>query len=148
MRAGAAALALALLFFANAAPSPDFSGVWKLQSPRLHYSEVWTITQSGNAIHIRMVIQDDQLGDRTLDFQAALDGKEHRQTVIGTPASVKAAWLGDALSLEIKRQVRPDLLLHNKRILRFANDGKRIHSQTTRLSPPPPHDRTEIFEKQ
>jgi hypothetical protein len=54
---------------------------------------------------------DDQLGDRVLDFEAPLDGKEHKQTVIGTPASVTAARKGDELFLEIKRQAHPGVFL-------------------------------------
>jgi len=140
-------LSLAIALISHAAP-PNLSGTWKLRTPRPNYSEIWTVKQTTSAIHIRMIIKDDQLGDRTLDYQALFDGEAHKQTVIGTPASVTAAKLGDALSLEIKRQARPDLLLHNKRLLRLSPDAKRIESQTTQYSPPPAGDRSEVFDRQ
>ena len=46
------------------------SGVWKLQSTRARYSEVWTVKQTTGDIRIRMDITDDQLGDRVLDVEA------------------------------------------------------------------------------
>jgi hypothetical protein len=70
-----------------------------------------------------MDIVDDQLGDHRLDFRASLDGAERKQTVIGTPASVRASWDGDVLVVEIKRRARPDLLLHNRRWLQLAGGG-------------------------
>jgi hypothetical protein len=71
-----------------------------------HRREVWTVKQTARDIRIRMDIKDDQLGDRVLDFEALLDGKEHKQTVIGTPASVSASFDGAALFLDIARQAR------------------------------------------
>jgi hypothetical protein len=94
-----------------------------------------------------MDIMDDELGDRVLNFVAPLDGKEHKQTVIGTPASVTAAFEGDTLVLEIKRQARPDLLLHNRRRLRLADEGKRLESRTMQESPPPVGEREEVFHR-
>jgi hypothetical protein len=140
--AGSAAAALL------AQARPDLSGVWKLRSTRTRYSEVWTVKQTARDIRIRMNITDDQLGDRVLDFEAPLDGKEHKQTVIGTPASVMASWDGNALFLEIKRQARPDLLLHTWRRLQLANGGKRLASRTTQYSPPPVAQREEVFDRQ
>jgi hypothetical protein len=52
---------------------PDLSGVWKLRSTRMGYSEIWTVKQTASDIHIRMDIKDDQLGDRVLDFEVPLD---------------------------------------------------------------------------
>jgi hypothetical protein len=127
---------------------PDFTGVWKLRTERPGYSEVWTLKQTGRGINLRMNIIDDQLGDRILHFAAALDGKEHKQTVIGTQASVTAAWEDSGLRLEIKRQARPDLLLHNRRLLRLSSDKKRIDSRIRQESPPPPVERDEIFDRQ
>lgn len=127
---------------------PDMSGVWKLRSSRARYSEVWTIKQTARDIRIRMDIKDDQLGDRMLDFEAPFDGTEHKQTVIGTPASVYASWDGNALFLEIKRQARPDLLLHTRRRLRLAGAGKRLESRTTQYSPPPVATREDVFDRQ
>ena len=128
--------------------TPDLTGVWKLRSIRPRYSEIWTVKQSAVDIRIHMDITDDQLGNRVLDFESGLDGKEHKQTVIGTPASISAVWDGAALKLEIKRQARPDLLLHNRRLLRLAGDGKRIESRTIQLSPPPSVERAEVFDRQ
>jgi hypothetical protein len=127
---------------------PDISGVWKLRSTRARYSEVWTIKQTARDIRIRMDIKDNQLGDRVLDFEAPLDGKEHKQTVIGTPASVSASWDGNALFLEIERQARPDLLLHTRRRLRLAGGGKLLESRTTQYAPPPVTKREEVFDRQ
>jgi hypothetical protein len=87
------------------------------------YSEIWTVKQTASDIHIRMDIKDDQLGDRVLDFEVPLDGKERRQTVIGTLANVRASWDGNTLFLEIERQARPDLLLHTRRRLQLAGGG-------------------------
>jgi hypothetical protein len=126
---------------------PDLSGVWKLRSTRAHYSEVWTVKQTARDIRIRMDIKDNQLGDRVLDFEAPLDGMEHKQTVIGTPASVSASWDGNALFLEIKRQARPELLLHTRRRLQLAGGGKRLESRTTH-APPPVTKREEVFDRQ
>jgi len=126
---------------------PDFTGTWKLRTPRPRYSEVWTIKQTDRDIGIRMDIVDDQLGDRTLDFRASLDGTERKQTVIGTSASVRASWDGDVLVVEIKRQARPDLLLHNRRWLRLAGGGKRMESRTMQYSPPPAAERDEVFDR-
>ena len=137
---------LAAALFAQA--RPDLSGVWKLRSARTHYSEVWTIKQTARDIRIRMDIKDDRLGDRVLDFEAPLDGKERKQTVIGTPSSVMASFDGNALFLEIKRLARPDLLLHTRRLLQFANGGKRLESRTTQYSPPPVTRREEVFDRQ
>lgn len=127
---------------------PDLTGVWKLRTRREHYSEVWTVRQTTRDIRIRMDIRDDQLGDRVLDFEVPPDGNEHKQTVLGTPASVKAAWEGNTLVLEIKRQARPDLLLHTRRRLRLASDRKRIESSTMQYSPPPAAERMEVFDRQ
>lgn len=126
---------------------PDLSGVWKLRSTRARYSEIWTVKQTARDIRIRMDIKDDQLGDRLLDFEALFDGEEHKQTVIGTPASVSASWDGNALFLEIKRQARPDLLLHTRRRLQLAGEGKRLESRTTQYSPPPVTRREEVFDR-
>lgn len=120
--------AIAGMLAALGGETPDFTGVWKLRSTRPRYSETWTVKQSAADIHIRMNITDDQLGDRILDFECGLDGKECKQTVIGTPTTVSAVWDGAALMLEITRQARPDLLLHNRRLLRLAGGGKRIES--------------------
>jgi hypothetical protein len=95
-----------------------------------------------------MDITDDQLGDRVLDFEAPLDGKEHKQTVIGTPANVTAAWEGDTLFLEIKRQAGPGILLHTKRRMRLAGEGQRLESHTAQYSPPPVAEREEVFDRQ
>jgi hypothetical protein len=143
-----------LLLAGNAAaallaqPRPDLSGVWKLQSTRARYSEVWTVKQTAQDIRIRMDIKDDQLGDRVLDFEALLDGKEHKQTVIGTQASVSASFDGAALFLDIARQARPDLLLHTRRRLQLAGGGKRLESRATQYSPPPVVKREEVFDRQ
>jgi len=126
---------------------PDFTGTWKLRTPRPRYSEVWTIKQTNRDIGIRMDILDDQLGDRTLDFRASLDGTERKQTVIGTSASVRASWDGDVLVVERKRRARPDLLLHNRRWLRLAGGGKRIESRTMQYSPQPAGGRDEVFDR-
>jgi len=126
---------------------PDFTGTWKLRTSRPRYSEIWTIKQTDRDIGIRMDIVDDQLGDRRLDFKASLDGAERKQTVIGTPASVRASWDGDVLVVEIKRQARPDLLLHNRRWLQLAGDGKRMESRTMHYSPPPAAERDEVFDR-
>jgi hypothetical protein len=145
---------LFLLLAGNAAAAllaqsgPDFTGAWKLRSTRARYSEVWTIKQTPSDIRIRMDIQDDQLGDRVLDVKAPLDGKEHKQTVIGTPASVTAAREGDKLFLEIKRQAGPGVLLHNRRRMRLAGEGQRLESHTTQYSPPPVAEREEVFDRQ
>jgi hypothetical protein len=145
---------LFLLLAGNAAGAllaqarPDLSGVWKLQSTRARYSEVWTVKQTAGDIRIRMDITDDQLGDRVLDFEAPLDGKEHKQTVIGTPANVTAAWEDDTLFLEIKRQAGPGILLHTKRRMRLAGEGQRLESHTTQYSPPPVAERDEVFDRQ
>ena len=127
---------------------PDISGVWKLQSTRARYSEIWTVKQTVRDIRIRMDIKDDHLGDRVLDFEAPLDGTERKQTVIGTLASVTASWDGNALFLEIERQARPDLLLHTRRRLQLAGGGKRLESLTTQYSPPPVVRREEVFDRQ
>jgi hypothetical protein len=126
---------------------PDFTGVWKLRTERPKYSEVWTVRQTDKEIRIRMNIIDDQLGDRVMDFAAPIDGKEHKQTVIGTQASVTAAWQGSDLRLEIRRQARPDLMLHNSRVLRLSSDRKQIESRLTQHSPPPRTERNEIFDR-
>ncbi len=126
---------------------PDFTGTWKLRTPRPRYSEVWTIKQTDRDIGIRMDIVDDQLGDRVLDFRALLDRAEHKQTVIGTSASMRASWDGDVLVVEIKRQARLDLLLHNRRRLRLAGSGKRMESRTMQYSPPPAGERDEVFDR-
>jgi hypothetical protein len=127
---------------------PDLSGVWKLRSTQARYSEIWTIKQTARDIRIRMDIKDDQLGNRVLDFEAPVDGEEHKQTVIGTPANVTASWDGNALFLEIKRQARPDLLLHTRRRMRLAGEGKRLESRTTQYSPPPVAKREEVFDRE
>jgi hypothetical protein len=132
----------------SAQTKPDLSGVWKLQSTRARYSEVWTVKQTARDIRIRMDIKGDQLGDRVLDFEALLDGKEHKQTVIGTPASVSASFDGSALFLDIARQASPDLLLHTRRRLQLAGGGKRLESRTTQYSPPPVVKREEVFDRQ
>jgi hypothetical protein len=126
---------------------PDFNGRWKLQTDRPRYSEIWTVTQTPRDIRIRMEIVDEKLGDRVMNYAAALDGKEHKQTIIGTAASVTAGWEGDALRLEIKRQARPDLLLHNRRLMRLSADKKRIETKMMQHSPPPPEERAEVFER-
>lgn len=143
-------LGLLLLAVAPAAADsrPVFSGVWKLRSARANYSEIWRVTQSTNEIQIRMEIKDAQLGDRVLDFSAPLDGLERKQTVFGTPASVKAAWDGDVLVLEIRRQARPDLSLHNRRRLRLTGSGRKIESRTMQFSPAPGGEREEAFDRQ
>lgn len=133
---------------ARAEKKPDFSGAWKLRSARANYSEIWRVTQSTNDIQIRMEIKDPQLGDRVLEFSAPLDGAERKQMVIGTPASVKAAWDGDVLVVEIRRQARPDLPLHNRRRLRLSRSGRRIESRTTQFSPAPGGEREEVFDRQ
>ena len=127
---------------------PNFSGVWKLRTDRPNYSETWTVKQTAQNIQIHMEITGGQLGDRVLDFAADLDGKEHTQTVLGTEATVTAAFQGDALILEIKRQAKPDLLLHNRRLLRLADEKKRIESRTVVFSPPPFKAHTENFDRQ
>ncbi len=127
---------------------PDLTGVWKLRTTRPRYVEVWTVKQTAHDIGIRMDITDDRLGDRVLNFQAPFDGRERKQTVIGTPASVKAAWDGDTLVLEIKRQARPDLLLHTGRRLRLVGGSKRIESRTIQHSPLPEIERDEVFDRQ
>jgi hypothetical protein len=127
---------------------PDLSGVWKLRSTRARYSEIWTVKQTDRDIRIRMDITDDQLGDRVLDFEAPLDGKEHKQTVIGTPANVTAACEGDTLLLEIKRQAGPGILLDTKRRMRLVGEGQRLESHTTQYSPPPVAEREEVFDRQ
>jgi hypothetical protein len=127
--------------------SPDLSGVWKLRSTRARYSEVWTVKQTASDIRIRMDIEDDQLGDRVLDFEVPLDGKEHKQTVIGTPANVTAALEGDTLVLEVKRQAGP-ILLHTRRRMRLAGEGQRLESHATKYSPPPVAEREEVFDRQ
>jgi hypothetical protein len=132
---------------APAEQKPDFTGAWKLRTERPGYSEVWTVKQTESEIRLSMNIVDDQLGDRVLTFTATLDGKEHRQTVIGTQASVIAGWEDSGLRLVIKRQARPDLLLHNRRLLRLSSDKKRIDSRLTQESPPPRVERDEIFER-
>ena len=133
---------------APADSKPDFSGVWKLRSARANYSEIWTLKQSASEIQIRMEITDPQLGDRVLDFSAPLDGTERKQTVMGTPASMKASWDGDVLVIEIRRQARPDLRLHNRRRLRLAGGGRRIESRTMQFSPAPGGERAEVFDRQ
>ena len=132
----------------SAQARPDLSDVWKLRSTRARYSEIWTIRQTARDIHIRMDIKDDRLGDRVMEFEAPFDGKEHKQTVIGTPASVTASWDGNSLFLEIKREARPDLLLHTRRRLQLANGGKRLASRTTQYSPPAAAQREEVFDRQ
>jgi hypothetical protein len=127
---------------------PNLSGVWKLRSTRVRYSEVWTVKQTARDIRIRMDIKNDQLGDRVLDFEAPFDGEEHKQTVIGTPASVMASWDGNALFLEIKRQAQPALLLHTRRRLQLAGGEKRLESRTTQYSPPPVAKREDVFDRQ
>jgi hypothetical protein len=107
-----------------------------------------SLKQTASDIRIRMDITDDELGNRVLDFEAPLNGRKRTQTVIGTPASVTANWEGDALVLEIKRLPRPDLLLHTRRRLRLAGDGKRIESRTRQYAPPPLAERADIFDRQ
>jgi len=68
--------------------------------------------------------------------------------VIGTSASVTAAWERDTLVLEIKRMARPGVLLHNKRRVRLAGGGQRLQSHTTQYSPPPVAEREEVFDRQ
>jgi hypothetical protein len=143
----AAALALLTCVPVCGQGKPDFNGTWKLQTDRPRYSEIWTVKQTPKDIRIRMEIVDDKLGDRVMEYAAALDGKEHKQTIIGTPASVIAGWEGDALRLEIRRQARPDLLLHNRRLMRLSADKKRIESKIMQHSPPPPEERAEVFER-
>jgi hypothetical protein len=104
--------------------------------------------QTASDIRIRMDITDEELGNRVLDFAAPLNGKKRKQIVIGTPASVTATWEGDALVLEIKRQPRPDLLLHTRRRLRLTGDGKRIESRTRQYAPPPSAERADPFDRQ
>ena len=81
-------------------------------------------------------------------FQAPLNHKERKQTVIGTPTSVTALWEGETLVLEIKREARPDLLLHTRRRLQLAGEGKRIESRTVQYSPPPVAGRTDMFDRE
>jgi hypothetical protein len=95
-----------------------------------------------------MDIKDALLGDRVMDFEAPLDGTERKQTVIGTTASVNASWDGKALFLEIKRQARPDLLLHTRRRLQLAGGRKRLESRTTQYSPAPVATREDVFDRQ
>jgi hypothetical protein len=127
---------------------PDFTGVWKLRTDRPRYSEIWNVTQTDREITIRMSIADDQLSDRVLIFTTEFDGKEHKQTVIGTPASVSASWADEGLRLSIQREARPGLLLHNRRVLLLSPDRKRIESKLVQESPPPRVERDEVFDRQ
>jgi ketosteroid isomerase-like protein len=117
------ALLLALTPLALAQKKPNLSGVWRRTLGR----EQLTIEHRKPNLHLIYWIKDLS-GERTLDLTALTDGKEHRQTVLGQPATVTLRWGGAGLVWEIQR-LTGSLKIHNRRTLRLAADGQTITAE-------------------
>jgi len=90
---------------------------------------------------------EDSLGKRTLDVKGVIDGREHKQIVDGSPTTFIAKWNDDRLIWETKRETTVGVL-HNRRTMRLAKDGKVITAERTRILPEPEETWTEVWEKQ
>lgn len=108
---------------AFAQKKPNFSGVWR----RTLGQELLTIEHREPKIHMVYWIKDFS-GERTLDLTAMTDGKEHKQTVLGQPATVVMRWEGVGLLWEIWRDT-PTGQIHNRRTLKLAADGQSITAE-------------------
>jgi hypothetical protein len=123
---------------------PNFSGTWKLRADG--FSEVYTFEHQEPRLRVIMNI-DDSLGKRTLDVKGVIDGKEHKQTLYGAPATFIAKWEGDALTWEVRRET-PAGPLHNRRTMTLSKDGKVITADRIKLLPEPEEKWVETWDKQ
>jgi hypothetical protein len=127
-----AALGASLACLHAADRKPNFSGVWMTEGPGRQ--EVWTIKHDEPKIEIHMKI-DDRAGKRQLHWSGATDGKEHAQTVDGTPAVLIAQWKGSRLVVETRRPASFGPV-HVRRVFTLSSDGKTIDSDTENLATP------------
>lgn len=117
------ALTLAATPLALSQSKPNFSGVWR----RTLGQELLTIEHREPKIHMIYWIKDN-VSERTLDLTAMTDGKEHKQTVLGRPATIVMRWEGAGLSWDIQRETGV-VKIHNRRTLKLAADGQSITAE-------------------
>jgi hypothetical protein len=137
-------LTLAISSLVPSQTKPNFSGTWKLRVTEI--SEVYTFEHQEPKLRVIMNIEDN-LGKRTLDVKGVIDGKEHKQTLNGSPATFIAKWEGEALTWELRRE-SPVGVLHNRRTMTLSKDGKVITADRIRLLPEPEERWTETWDKQ
>jgi ketosteroid isomerase-like protein len=102
---------------------PNLSGVWR----KTFGQELLTIEHSDPKIHLVYWIKDIS-GERTLDLTAMTDGKKHKQTVMGGPATVVMRWDGAGLDWEFWRESGA-VKVHNRRTFMLSADGQALTAE-------------------
>jgi len=121
-----------MLLLSQAPERPDFSGTWRLEAAGS--VEVTTFHQDASRIRIIMRISDSA-GKRELEMSGEIDGKPHRQTVLGYGCTLTAQWFGDSLVWEVRRESVQGTL-DNRRIMTLSGHDS-FHATRTRLAPGP-----------
>jgi hypothetical protein len=141
----AALAAFVLVCSLSAADKPDFSGEWKLSSPKSDFGpmpgfEKWdlAVTHKDPSLKVKSTMSNPQMGERTTDSEYSTTGEE---TVTGEGAAastVSARWDGATLLVKSVRKVNmqgEQVEISSQEKWSLSEDGKTLTVDTLIQSP-------------
>jgi hypothetical protein len=145
-------LLLAFAAFADDA-KPNFSGTWKLNAGKSDFgpmpppdSRTDTIDHKDPVVKESVAMSTGQ-GDMQWDITYTTDGKDSKNTVMGSEMTSNAHWEGKTLVVDSKATFDGnDMTIHGTMVL--SDDGKTLTRQAHITGPMGEGDQKLLFDKQ
>ncbi|HTP86464.1 MAG TPA: hypothetical protein VMJ34_05945 [Bryobacteraceae bacterium] len=146
-------LLLAFAAFAADDVKPNFSGTWKLNAEKSDFgpmpgpdSRTDTIDHKEPVVKESVAMSSSQ-GDMNWDLTYTTDGKESKNTVMGSEMTSTAKWDGNTLVVDSKANFGgSDMTIHGTMVL--SDDGKTLTRQAHFSGPMGEGDQKLVFDKQ
>ena len=145
-------LLLAFAAFADDA-KPNFSGTWKLNAGKSDFgpmpppdSRTDTVDHKDPVVKESTAMSTGQ-GDMNWDVTYTTDGKDSKNTIMGSEMTSNAHWDGKTLVVDSKVNFNgSDMVIHGTMVL--SDDGKTLTRQAHMSGPMGEGDQKLVFEKQ